>query len=99
MLSTGDTRTFTLAQMDAAGNTSAQTRPLRAVPELTGKSLEEATAGLAAAGFTLGRVTEEPVASVAPGTVLGPADLRLADVTSSTRQPWRFASRRNSRPL
>ena len=27
------------------------------------------------------------------------ASLRLADVTSSTRQPCRFASRRNSKPL
>ena len=74
----GDTRTFTLVQLDAAGNTSRQTRALRAVPQLTGKSLDEATAALGAAGFALGRVLEEPIATVVPGTVVGPADLKLA---------------------
>ena len=38
----GDTRSFTLAQKDAAGNVSRQTPPLRAVPVLAGKSLTEA---------------------------------------------------------
>ena len=74
----GDTRTFTLVQLDAAGNVSRQTLALRMVPQLTGKSLEEATAALAAAGFTLGRVVEEPNGTVLPGTVIGPANLRLA---------------------
>jgi len=74
----GDTRTFTLAQVDAAGNTSRQTRGLRAVPSLAGKSLADATASLGAAGFALGRVLEQPIASVVPGTVVGPAHLRLA---------------------
>ena len=54
----GDTRSFTLAQKDAAGNVSRQTAPLRAVPVLAGKSLAEATAALGAAGFTVGTVTE-----------------------------------------
>ena len=53
----GDTRSFTLAQKDAAGNVSGQTAPLRAVPVLAGKSLAEAAAALGAAGFTVGTVT------------------------------------------
>jgi hypothetical protein len=48
------------------------------VPQLTGKSLADATAALGAAGFALGSVREEPIATVAPGTVVGPAELRLA---------------------
>ena len=74
----GDTRSFTLVQVDAAGNSSRHTRALRAVPQLTGKGLEEATAALGAAGFVLGRVLEAPIATVVPGTVIGPADLKLA---------------------
>ncbi|HEY8102924.1 MAG TPA: Ig-like domain-containing protein, partial [Gaiellaceae bacterium] len=73
-----DTRTFTLAQLDAAGNRSPQTPPLRAVPELAGRGLAEATAALAAAGFSVGSVREETSALYAPGTVIDPADLRLA---------------------
>jgi hypothetical protein len=51
---------------------------LRAVPPLVGKSREQAAAALAAAGFTVGNVREEAVPTVAPGSVVGPADLRLA---------------------
>ncbi|MDX6439924.1 MAG: large repetitive protein, partial [Gaiellaceae bacterium] len=68
----GDTRTFTLAQYDAAGNLSPQSPSLRAVPPVVGKSLEQAVAALSAAGFELGTVRQEPVATVAPGTVVGP---------------------------
>ena len=81
--SADDTRTFTLAQYDAAGNKSAPTLPLRAVPELAGRGLEQATAALAAAGFSVGLVREETSALYAPGTVIDPTDLRLAVMSSS----------------
>ena len=68
----GDSRVFSLVQLDAAGNRSAHGEELRAVPPLVGKSLDQAVAALAAAGFELGTVREQPVASVAPGTVVGP---------------------------
>jgi hypothetical protein len=74
----GDTRSFTLAQRDAAGNLSRQTAPLRAVPELAGKSLEAATAALGAAGFRVGSVRERADSTVPPGTVLEPTGIRLA---------------------
>ena len=78
----GDTRSFTLAQKDAAGNMSGQTAPLRAVPVLAGKSLAEATAALGAAGFTVGNVTEA-AAAVPPGTVVEPATTRFAVAPSA----------------
>jgi hypothetical protein len=73
-----DTRSFTLVQLDAAGNRSAHTPPLRAVPNVVGRSLEDAAVLLAARGFTVGRVREQTNALYAPGTVVGPAKLRLA---------------------
>ena len=73
----GDTRSFTLAQRDAAGNVSRQTASLRAVPVLAGKSLVEATAALGAAGFTVGVVTET-AAAVPAGTVVEPSTTRFA---------------------
>ena len=79
----GDTRTFTLVQLDAAGNTSGPSRTLRVVPQLTGMGLAQATAALRAAGFTLGRVLEDSTATVAPGTVVGPTGLKLALESSS----------------
>ena len=78
----GDTRSFTLAQKDAAGNVSPQTAPLRAVPPLAGKSLAEATAALGAAGFTVGSVREADVATVPPGTVVEPAAIQFALASS-----------------
>ncbi|MDQ3066537.1 MAG: Ig-like domain-containing protein, partial [Actinomycetota bacterium] len=74
----GDTRRFTFAQVDAAGNASGQTRPLRAVPAIAGKGFDQAVAELAAAGFQVGNVREETIPSVAPGTVVQPAGVRLA---------------------
>ncbi len=68
----GDSRIFTLVQLDAAGNRSAHSEELRAVPPVVGMSLDQAVAALAAAGFQLGTVREQPVATVAPGTVVGP---------------------------
>ncbi|MGH3071841.1 MAG: beta strand repeat-containing protein [Gaiellaceae bacterium] len=74
----GDTRSFTLAQKDAAGNMSAQTAPLRAVPQLAGRSLADATAALGAAGFAVGGIREQAAATVPPGTVIEPSGIRLA---------------------
>jgi hypothetical protein len=73
-----DTRTFTLVQVDAARNTSPHTTPLRRVPQLAGRSLEQASAMLVAAGFSVGSVREQTSALHAPGTVIHPDDLRLA---------------------
>jgi hypothetical protein len=78
----GDSRVFTLVQLDAAGNRSPHGEELRAVPPLIGKSLDQAVAELAAAGFELGAVREQPVASVAPGTVVGPIAPRHAALTT-----------------
>ncbi len=78
----GDSRVFSLVQLDAAGNRSAHGEQLRAVPPLTGKSLDQAAAALAAAGFELGAVREQPVAAVAPGTVVGPTAPIHAELSS-----------------
>ena len=78
----GDTRRFTLAQYDAAGNLSPESQVLQAVPPLVGKSLDQAVATLVAAGFELGTVREQPVAAVAPGTVVGPTAARHAVLSS-----------------
>jgi CheY-like chemotaxis protein len=45
-------------------------------------SLAQAVAALEAAGFALGTVREEPVARVAPGTVVGPSAAREAVLTT-----------------
>ena len=78
----GDSRVFTLVQLDAAGNRSAHGEELRAVPPLVGKSLDQAVAALTAAGFQLGTVREQPVASVVPGTVVGPVAPRHAELST-----------------
>ena len=78
----GDTRSFTLVQRDAAGNVSGHTAPLRAVPTVAGKSLDEAIAALGAAGFTVGDVSETTITSAPPGTVVEPAGVRLALASS-----------------
>ncbi len=78
----GDSRSFTLAQKDAAGNVSRQTAPLRAVPPLAGKTLEEAAAALGAAGFTVGDVRRTTAALVPPGTVVEPATTQFALASS-----------------
>jgi hypothetical protein len=77
-----DTRTFTLAQLDAAGNISPQTPRLRAVPPLGGVTLERARAALGAAGFAVGKVTEVTSPTAVPGTVVAPADARLEFTTT-----------------
>ena len=78
----GDSRVFTLVQLDAAGNRSPHGEELRAVPPVVGKSLDQAVAALAAAGFELGTVREQPVATVAPGTVVGPTAPQHAALSS-----------------
>jgi hypothetical protein len=78
----GDSRVFTLVQLDAAGNRSPHGEELRAVPPVVGKSLDQAVAALAAAGFQLGTVREQPVATVAPGTVVGPTAPQHAALAS-----------------
>jgi hypothetical protein len=72
----GDARTFSFTDTDAAGNLSAMTTGLRALPALAGNSLADASNALAESGFTLGTVAH--VRSTAPpGTVVEPADVEL----------------------
>jgi hypothetical protein len=77
-LGADDTRRFTLRESDQAGNVSTETPALRAVPALVGKSLAEAEALLAERGFKLGIVVDSAPGSGAPGTVTGPAGVRVA---------------------
>jgi hypothetical protein len=78
----GDSRVFTLVQLDAAGNRSVHGEELRAVPPLVGMSRDQAVAALVAAGFELGTVREQPDATVAPGTVVGPIAPRHAALST-----------------
>ncbi|MFL5962507.1 MAG: OmpL47-type beta-barrel domain-containing protein [Gaiellaceae bacterium] len=71
-----DTRSFALAAFNTSGSSSLPTTPLQAVPNITGRSVEDATATLATRGFTAGRLM--PVASSEPaGTVVGPSRVQL----------------------
>jgi PASTA domain len=71
----GDARRFTLTETDEAGNESAPAGPLRVVPELVGKTVEEARAALEARGFRVGVVTTASApGGAAPGTVVSPSD-------------------------
>ncbi|MGH3105160.1 MAG: Ig-like domain-containing protein, partial [Gaiellaceae bacterium] len=72
-----DTRVFTWREVDLAGNVSAETRRLRALPALVGKTLSEAQAALNDRGFAVGTVTEQP-SSAPPGTVIEPSGVTLA---------------------
>ncbi len=75
--SPGDTRVFRLKETDLAGNESPLTLPLRPVPPLVGKTVDQATALLAEHGFTVGELTAGGSGPV--GTVTGPAGLVLAE--------------------
>jgi hypothetical protein len=76
----GDTRRFTLTETDEAGNESAPAGPLRVVPDLVGKTVEEARAALEARGFRVGSVTTASAPSgAAPGTVVSPSDPPVRD--------------------
>src|SRR4029077_628605 len=78
----GDSRTFSFTDTDAAGNLSAMTTGLRALPALAGHSLADATQALAASGFTPGTVAQ--VQSSAPsGTVLAPAGVEVRPLGSA----------------
>ena len=75
-IAAGDPRTFQFTETDTAGNISAATTGLRALPPLAGRTLAGATQALAAAGFAVGTVTR--IESGAPaGTVLGPTDVEV----------------------
>ena len=75
-IAAGDPRTFQFTETDTAGNLSAATTGLRALPPLAGRTLAGATRALAAAGFAAGTVTR--ITSGAPaGTVLGPTDVEV----------------------
>jgi hypothetical protein len=76
----GDNRSFTLAETDEAGNMSGPAGPLRVVPELVGKPLDDASATLGARGFRVGSVTMATTPSAAPpGTVVSPSDPSVRD--------------------
>ncbi|HEV7639953.1 MAG TPA: Ig-like domain-containing protein, partial [Gaiellaceae bacterium] len=71
-----DTRSFAIAEINTSGISSAPTTPLQAVPSVTGRSVDEAAATLAARGFSVGKLV--PVISSEPlGTVVGPAGVQL----------------------
>ncbi|HEX3805677.1 MAG TPA: Ig-like domain-containing protein [Gaiellaceae bacterium] len=77
-----DTRTFALSEKTTLDLESPQTATLRAVPNLVGLSVADATTALGARGFTLGTVTNVP-SSQPGGTVVGPAGVQLMAVGSS----------------
>jgi hypothetical protein len=71
-----DTRSFSIAETNTSGISSAPTTPLQAVPSVTGRSVDDATATLAARGFAVGKLV--PVISSEPvGTVVGPGGVQL----------------------
>jgi hypothetical protein len=75
-ITSDDTRSFSIAEINTSGIASAPTTPLQAVPTVTGRSVADATATLAARGFSVGKVV--PVVSSEPlGTVVGPVGVQL----------------------
>jgi hypothetical protein len=75
-ITSDDTRSFSIAEINTSGIASAPTTPLQAVPAVTGRSVADATATLAARGFSVGKVV--PVVSGEPlGTVVGPVGVQL----------------------
>ncbi len=81
-IAAGDPRTFTFTETDLAGNLSAATTPLRALPPLTGRTVAGATTALGVAGFALGTVTR--VQSGAPaGTVVSPSGVEVLPLGSA----------------
>ena len=72
----GDPRVFRLKETDLAGNESPLTLPLRPVPPLVGKTVDEVTALLTERGFSVGQLI--PSGSGPAGIVTGPAGLVLA---------------------
>jgi hypothetical protein len=74
--SAGDPRVFRFKETDLAGNESPLTLPLRPVPALVGKTIDQATTLLTERGFTVGQLI--PNGSGPAGFVTGPAGLVLA---------------------
>jgi hypothetical protein len=74
--SAGDPRVFRLKETDLAGNESPLTLPLRPVPSLVGKTIDQVTMLLTERGFTVGQLI--PSGSGPAGMVTGPAGLVLA---------------------
>jgi len=81
-IAAGDSRTFQFTETDLAGNVSAATTPLRALPLLAGLNVAGATQALGVAGFALGTVTRVPSTRPA-GTVLTPSDVEVAPLGSA----------------
>jgi hypothetical protein len=80
--SADDTRTFALTERTTLGLESAPTATLRAVPNLVGLSVADATTALGARGFTVGTVTNVP-SSQPGGTVVGPTGVQLVATGSA----------------
>ncbi len=72
-----DTREFTLKEVDPAGNESAPTDPLLALPPIAGLGLADATGALQARGFALGAVRYDEASTAPAGTVTDPSDVEL----------------------
>jgi hypothetical protein len=77
----GDSRSITLRETDLGANDSPETKPLRPVPPLVGRSVAAAESALVDAGFELGTITEGGVG--VPGTVTAPDNLVLAEAGSA----------------
>src|SRR5205807_8000783 len=77
------TRRFTLAETDGAGNESAQTKALRAVPDLAGLSKDQAEQALVARGFQVGVVHMASSSTVPRGTVIAGPGVQLAEEGSA----------------
>jgi hypothetical protein len=67
-----DTRRFSLREVDAAGNVSAESTVLAGLPQLIGLTLDQATGALAGRGFTVGSVGYDPTSAAPAGTVIAP---------------------------
>jgi len=81
-IAAGDPRTFVFTEDDFAGNVSAPTIGLRALPQLAGLSVAAATQALDASGFLAGTITR--VQSSTPvGTVVGPAGVQVLPLGSA----------------
>jgi hypothetical protein len=73
-----DSRRFSLVQLDAAGNASAPSDTLRALPKFLGLGLEEARSALTSRGIAVGSVVFRDAPGAVPGTVVGPENLIFA---------------------
>jgi hypothetical protein len=74
-----DASAYSIVEVDAAQNASPRSAPLRVVPPLVGLTLEQATTALTQRGFVVGKITQTDGGTAAPGTIVGPAGLTLAE--------------------